>query len=135
VTCSVTASSTGCPVHAVRDQRVPHVSTTSLDVPGSSPFGLAAVGDTAFVVLGSSIGVLATNTMPPRLVPTVPLPPINGAGVVLTHVGTALRRQQADLGTIPTGGFPREFAITGTTLLVSDYTSGQIQAIDTTTLP
>lgn len=62
-----------------------------------------------------------------------------GATTGLTVVDTraALAGKPAALGRIPTGAFPREFALSpdATTLLVSDHDSDQIQAIDTAKLP
>lgn len=55
----------------------------------------------------------------------------------VVDVDAAIRGEQANLGQIPTGLFPRELAISpnGKTILVSDYGSLMIQAIDVSTLP
>ncbi|GAA2274270.1 MULTISPECIES: YncE family protein [Kitasatospora] len=63
-----------------------------------------------------------------------------GAATGLTVVDTRAalaKNPAASLGRVPTGDFPREFALSpdGTTLLVSDHDSKQIQAVDATTLP
>ncbi|MEY9949861.1 YncE family protein [Kitasatospora sp. GAS1066B] len=62
-----------------------------------------------------------------------------GATTGLTVVDTqaALAGKPAVLGRIPTGAFPREFALSpdGKSLLVSDHDSNQIQEIDTATMP
>ena len=58
-------------------------------------------------------------------------------GLSVVDVGAALRGGKADLGQIPTGLFPRELAVSpdGKTILVSDYSSLMVQAIDVSTLP
>lgn len=58
-------------------------------------------------------------------------------GLSVVDVDAAIRGEQANLGQIPTGLFPRELAISpdGKTVLVSDYGSFMIQAIDVSTLP
>lgn len=58
-------------------------------------------------------------------------------GLSVVDVDAAIRGEQANLGQIPTGLFPRELAISpdGKTVLVSDYDSLMVQAIDVSTLP
>ena len=58
-------------------------------------------------------------------------------GLSVVDVDAAIRGEQANLGQIPTGLFPRELALSpdGKTILVSDYGSFMIQAIDVSTLP
>ena len=58
-------------------------------------------------------------------------------GLSVIEVDAAIRGEQANLGQIPTGLFPREFAISpnGKTILVTDYGSSMIQAVDVSTLP
>lgn len=58
-------------------------------------------------------------------------------GLSVVDVDAAIRGEQANLGQIPTGLFPRELAVSpdGKTILVSDYGSAMIQAIDVSTLP
>ena len=58
-------------------------------------------------------------------------------GLSVVDVAAAIRGEQANLGQIPTGLFPRELAISpdGKTILVSDYNSLMIQAVDVSTLP
>lgn len=58
-------------------------------------------------------------------------------GISVIDVDKALAGKKANLGRIPTGLFPREFAISpdGRTVLVSDNQSKQVQAIDVSTLP
>ena len=59
------------------------------------------------------------------------------AGLSVVDVDAALRGGKANLGQIPTGFFPRELAISpdGETILVSDYGSSMVQAVDVSTLP
>lgn len=59
-------------------------------------------------------------------------------GISVVDVEKALAgSKMANLGRIPTGLFPREFAVSpdGKTILVSDHDSNQVQAIDACTLP
>ena len=58
-------------------------------------------------------------------------------GLSVVDVDAAIRGEQANLGQIPTGSFPRELAISpnGKTILVTDYGSSMIQAVDVSTLP
>ena len=58
-------------------------------------------------------------------------------GLSVVDVDAALRGEKANLGQIPTGLFPRELAVSpdGKTILVSDYGSSMVQAIDVSTLP
>ena len=58
-------------------------------------------------------------------------------GLSVVDVDAALRGGRANLGQIPTGLFPREMAVSpdGRTVLVSDYGSSMIQAVDVSTLP
>ena len=55
----------------------------------------------------------------------------------MDDVEAALQGDEAVLGKIPTGLFPREFAMSpgGNTILISLYDSEHIQALDATTLP
>jgi DNA-binding beta-propeller fold protein YncE len=82
-----------CPIRSAGTEPPVHVSAGSVDLP-ASPFGLAARGAQAFVALNDSIGVLATDMIPPRLVRTIPLPASLGiggaAGLALTHDGRYL---------------------------------------------
>ena len=58
-------------------------------------------------------------------------------GLSVVDVQAALAGNPAVLGRIPTGLFPREFAVSpdGDIILVADFTSKQIQAVDVATLP
>ena len=58
-------------------------------------------------------------------------------GLSVVDVRAALAGKQAVLGRVPTGLFPREFAVSpdGSVILVADFTSKQIQAVDVSTLP
>lgn len=59
------------------------------------------------------------------------------SGLTVVDVDAAFEGESAVLGRIPTGLFPREFAVSpdGKTLLVADHDSQQIQVVDVTTLP
>ena len=59
------------------------------------------------------------------------------SGLSVVNVHAALAGDQAVLGRVPTGLFPREFAASpnDSVILVADYESKQVQAIDVTTLP
>jgi hypothetical protein len=54
----------------------------------------------------------------------------------VVDASAALAGRTAVVGVLPTGGFPRDMSLSPDgTLLVSDYTSGQVQAIATGGLP
>jgi DNA-binding beta-propeller fold protein YncE len=88
---------------------------------GSEPVGLAAVrGGTLLVVADSNRFAAAGQ----------------GSALSVVSVSAALAGRPAIVGDIPTGGFPRDMSLSpGGTLLVSDYASGQVQAIATGGLP
>ncbi len=89
---------------------------------GASPIGLAMVDG------GRRILVANSNLNGPR-----------GLASTLSVISTqaALSRSPALLGQISTGSVPREFSVApgGKTALVTNYGSGQVQAIDLATLP
>ncbi|WP_158889548.1 YncE family protein [Amycolatopsis anabasis] len=90
-------SAPGCQTTAPPPQAtLNNVRAASLTVP-AAPFGLAYArsGRTAFVALRTELGVLATDTFPPRLVRTIPLPAESlgksgATGLALTHNGSSL---------------------------------------------
>ena len=59
------------------------------------------------------------------------------ADLSVVNVAAALAGRPAVLGIIPAGMFPREMALEpgGQTLLVTNYASGQLEAISVPTLP
>jgi DNA-binding beta-propeller fold protein YncE len=57
------------------------------------------------------------------------------ADLAVVDTSAALAGRPALLGTISSGRFPREMAVHGNTLLVTNYSSGQLQAVDIRTLP
>ncbi len=59
------------------------------------------------------------------------------AGLSVVDVDAALSGGRAILGQVPTGAFPRELAVSedGGTVLVSDYGSEMVQAVDVASLP
>ncbi|MFE0020873.1 hypothetical protein [Amycolatopsis sp. NPDC059021] len=90
------ATAPGCQTTAPPQQTLDGVRAASLTVP-ANPFGLAYApsGHTAFVALGTQLGVLDTDAFPPRLARTVPLPSAGlgkegATGLALTHDGRAL---------------------------------------------
>ena len=88
---------------------------------GSEPVGLAAVrGGTLIVVADSNrFGAAGQRST-----------------LSVVDAGAALAGRAAIVGDLPTGGFPRDMSLSPDgTLLVSDYTSGQVQAIATAGLP
>jgi DNA-binding beta-propeller fold protein YncE len=97
------------PVHA-------HIAQVRV---GEAPVGLALVKEDTFVVVADSNRFGA-----PRAT----------ADLSVVDVAAALHGQPAVLGTIPAGLFPRELAVNGSTLSVTNFGSGQVEAIDTRTL-
>ena len=90
---------------------------------GTSPVGLIFAGlDERRILTANSNRFLYRNTT---------------TGLSVVEVDAAIRGEQANLGQIPTGSFPRELAISpnGNTILVTDYGSSMIQAVDVSTLP
>jgi DNA-binding beta-propeller fold protein YncE len=88
---------------------------------GSEPVGLAAVrGGTLLVVADSNrFGATGAN-----------------ADLSVVSVPAALAGRPAVLGNLASGQFPRDMAVSPSgTLLVSDFSSGQVQAIATAALP
>ena len=85
---------------------------------GTAPVGLALMkGDTRIVVADSNRFGGGT------------------ANLAVVDTRAALAGTPALMGTIPAGRFPREMAVHGDTLLVTNYGSGQLEAVDIRTLP
>lgn len=63
--------------------------------------------------------------------------PFGSQSISVIDVEAALQGRGAHLGVIPTGLFPRELTLSpdGMTMLVTDYNSSAIQAIDIRTIP
>ena len=58
------------------------------------------------------------------------------AGLTVINVADALDRRPAIVGDIPAGRFPRDMtAAPDGTVLVSNFSSGQVEAVDTATIP
>ena len=57
------------------------------------------------------------------------------ANLAVVDTEAALARKSALLGYVPAGLFPREMALHGNELLVTNYSSGQLEALETNTLP
>jgi DNA-binding beta-propeller fold protein YncE len=89
---------------------------------GEAPVGLALVGHGSTIVLADSNRFGASGAT-------------SSLGVV--DVAAALAGRPALLGYLPAGGFPREMALEpdGRTLLVTNFSSGQLEAVDVADLP
>jgi hypothetical protein len=62
--------------------------------------------------------------------------PGSSSALTVVNVAAALAGRPAVAGQITTGLFPRDMAVSaGGTLLVSDFMSGQVQAVGTASLP
>ena len=88
---------------------------------GEAPVGLAAVHDGSLVVVADSNRFGASGAT---------------AELDVVNVTAALSRGRAVVGHIASGSFPREMALLpGGTLLVSNYASGQVEAVDVASIP
>jgi DNA-binding beta-propeller fold protein YncE len=88
---------------------------------GSEPVGLTAVDKGALLVVADSNRFGASGM---------------SSGLSVVSVAAALAGRPAVIGDLRTGAFPRDMAVSPDgALLVSDYSSGQVQAIDTARLP
>ena len=88
---------------------------------GEAPVGLTAVRDGALVVVADSnrFGALGAH-----------------ADLTVINVADALDGRPAIVGDIPAGLFPRDMtAAPNGTVLVSNFSSGQLEAVDTATIP
>ena len=88
---------------------------------GESPVGLALVDDDSRIVVADSNRFSVSGQ----------------AELTVVNAAAALARRPAVAGSLPAGAFPREeSAEPGShTLLVSNFTSGQLEAVDTARLP
>ena len=89
---------------------------------GEAPVGLALVDGGSRIVIADSNRFAASGAA-------------SSLGVV--SVAAALAGRSALLGYLPAGGFPREMALEpdGRTLLVGNFNSGQLEAVDVADLP
>ncbi len=89
---------------------------------GEAPVGLALVDGGSRIVVADSNRFSASGAT-------------SSLGVV--DVAAALAGRAALLGYLPAGGFPREMALEpdGRTLLVANFSSGQLEAVDVADLP
>ena len=88
---------------------------------GEAPVGLAAVRDGALVVVADSDRFAASGA---------------SADLDVVNVAAALAGRQAVVGRIPSGLFPRDMTVSPDgTLLVSNYSSGQLEAVDVASIP
>jgi DNA-binding beta-propeller fold protein YncE len=87
---------------------------------GSEPVGLAAVRGGTLLVVADSNRFAASG---------------RNSGLSVVSVPAALAGRPAVVGDLTTGAFPRDMAVSPDgTLLVSDYSAGQVQAIPTAAL-
>ena len=88
---------------------------------GSEPVGLAAAAGGALIVVADSNRFAASGA---------------NSALTVVNVAAALAGRPAVTGEIATGLFPRDVAVSsGGTLIVSDFSSGQVQAVATAGLP
>jgi DNA-binding beta-propeller fold protein YncE len=88
---------------------------------GEAPVGLAAVHGGSLIVVADSNRFGASGAT---------------ADLDVVNVAAALSGGRAVAGHIPSGSFPREMALLPDgTLLVSDYASGQVEAVDVASIP
>jgi len=89
---------------------------------GTAPVGLALVGGGRRIVVADSNRFHAAHA---------------SSSLAVISVPAALAGRPALLGLLPAGGFPREMALApgGKTLLVTCFTSGQVEAVDVASLP
>ena len=88
---------------------------------GEAPVGLAVVNQGRQIVVADSDRFNTPNAAP---------------ALTVVDAAAALRHSTAVVGSIPTGLFPREFSLESNgTLLVGDFGSRQIQAVNTAGLP
>jgi len=88
---------------------------------GSEPVGLASVRGGALIAVADSNRFTASGA---------------SSSLSVVNVAAALAGHPAVVGDLATGQFPRDMAVSPDgTLLVSDYASGQVQAIATVGLP
>jgi DNA-binding beta-propeller fold protein YncE len=88
---------------------------------GSEPVGLAAVRGGTLIVVADSNRFGAAG---------------HSSTLSVVDASAALAGRSAIAGDLPAGGFPRDMSLSPDgTLLVSDYASGQVQAIATAGLP
>ena len=109
--CFSAARLAGDPTHAL-------VAVTRV---GSEPVGIAAVRDGSLLVVADSNRFGASG---------------QSSQLSVVSVTAALAGRPAIVGDLATGLFPRDMAVSpGGTLLVSDYSADQVQAIATAGLP
>jgi hypothetical protein len=88
---------------------------------GEAPVGLTAVRDGTLLVVADSNRFSAPGAH---------------ADLTVINVAGALDGRPAIIGHIPAGLFPRDMtAAPNGTVLVSNFSSGQVEAVDTATIP
>jgi DNA-binding beta-propeller fold protein YncE len=98
-----------------------HSMIASVEV-GEAPVGLALVDGGRRIVVADSNRFSASGA---------------SSSLAAVDVAAALAGRPALLGYLPAGGFPREMALEpdGRTLLVGNFSSGQLEAVDVADLP
>jgi hypothetical protein len=96
-----------------------HAFVASIDV-GPAPVGLALIHHDSEIIVADS-NRFARGLSPQTL--------------TLVDATRALMGRPALLGTLAVGSFPRELALDGPTLLVTNYTSASLSLIDLSQLP
>ena len=98
-----------------------HSMIASVEV-GEAPVGLALVDGGRRIVVADSNRFSASGA---------------SSSLAVVDVAAALAGRPALLGYLPAGGFPREMALEpdGRTLLVGNFSSGQLEAVDVADLP
>ena len=88
---------------------------------GAAPVGLTAVREGTLIVVADSDRFSAPGAH---------------ADLTVINVADALDGRPAIVGDIPAGLFPRDMtAAPNGTVLVSNFSSGQVETVDTTTIP
>jgi DNA-binding beta-propeller fold protein YncE len=87
---------------------------------GEAPVGLAAVRGGSLIVVADSNRFDARGAV---------------ADLDVVNVAAALSGRRPVIGHLPSGLFPREMALQNGTLLVSNYVSSKVEAVDVATIP
>jgi len=87
---------------------------------GEAPVGLAAVRGGSLIVVADSNRFDARGAV---------------ADLDVVNVAAALSGRRPVIGHLPSGLFPREMALKNGTLLVSNYVSSKVEAVDVATIP
>ena len=107
---------------AAKARSDPHHALVARVQVGPAPVGVVLVRNGTRLIVANSNRFSATGS---------------SANLIVVDTEAALRGREAVLGAIPTGTFPREFAVSsdGKVLFVTNYASAELQAVDVTTIP